>query len=151
MSGVHKNAAAKPAAEIPPDPTPSDVLALFSLDRIEKMIVEGFALAFERRMQGTSMDNLLETLQFVADLRLFKEGLCMTSEQVCSLLQISMRTFERYKAEGKIEVDPSIGAGSPRYSLLSILATRARLLQEAGERHAQTATVATVKTGRKRH
>ena len=139
----HPRSRKKPAADPAPapvsprpvvavaEPAPEALLGLFAPAAVSEMMIEGFARAFERKMQGASMEVLTEALQLAADLRVFKEGLFLTGEQVVKLLQISERTFDRYKEEKKIEVDPHIGPGSLRFSLFSILEARAKSIREA--------------------
>ena len=126
--------AAAPA--VPPSPgrgvpTPDSVMGLFDPAALSEMMIEGFARAFERKFQGASMDHLLDAIQLAADLRVFKEGLFLTAEQVCRLLDISMRTFDQYKRDGKIEVDPHVGPGCLRYTLSSVLQTREKFVRES--------------------
>ena len=128
----------KPTAPAPapgpaavPDPSMEAVLGLFSPGALSEMMIEAFARAFERMMQGTPIETLQEALQLAADLRVFKEGLFLTGEQVARLIQISERTFDRYKQEQKIEVDAHAGPGCLRYSLFSVLEARAKNIREA--------------------
>ena len=112
----------------------ASVLGLFAPEALAQMMVEGFALAFERRLQGTTTELLTDALQLAADLRVFKEGLFLTGKQVCRLLQISERNFSAYKKRHQIEVDLHIGAGEPRYSLPAVLAARQQMLLAAAHK-----------------
>ncbi len=113
------------------EPTLEGFMGMFAPSAISEMMIEGFARAFERKFQGATMDALTDAIQLAADLRVFKEGLFLTAEQAARMLQISLRTFDQYKRDGKIEVDPHIGPGSLRYSMFSILQTREKLIRES--------------------